>query len=244
MNLLLISFYNQRLLKSLKTAYLAWPSYFTVICLQYIKNLVHTRSQHLSLSCIWLFATPWTAAHQASLSIPISWSLLKLMSIELVMPSNHLILCHLLLLLPSIFSSIRVLRDIKDMVCHFLKMEWGLAGKTQVFQIFIEYFFYCCGWKFCSVCTWVIFLKAYSENSKFYFRAVNLRTCVRGAEKGKGLMAKTVRRHPNSLDVSWKALEWGWWQMKWKIKNENEELRSWDCLVVSIEEEKNFFNNL
>ena len=55
-----------------------------------------------------LFATPWTAAPQASLSFTVSWSLLKLMSIESVMPSNHLILCHLLLLLPSIFPSIRV----------------------------------------------------------------------------------------------------------------------------------------
>ena len=52
--------------------------------------------------------TPWTAARQASLSITNSWSLLKLMSIELVMPSNHLILCCPLLLLPSIFPSIRV----------------------------------------------------------------------------------------------------------------------------------------
>ena len=61
-----------------------------------------------SLSRVRLFATPWTAAHQASLSITNSQSLLKLMSIKLVMPSNHLILCHPLLLLPSIFSSIRV----------------------------------------------------------------------------------------------------------------------------------------
>ena len=61
-----------------------------------------------SLSCIRLFAIPWTAAHQASLSIARPWSLFKLMSIELVMPSNHLILCHPLLLLPSIFRSIRV----------------------------------------------------------------------------------------------------------------------------------------
>ena len=60
------------------------------------------------LSGIWLFATPWTAARQASLSISNSWSLLKLMSIESVMPSNHLILCCPLLLLPSIFPSIRV----------------------------------------------------------------------------------------------------------------------------------------
>ena len=60
------------------------------------------------LSCVWFFATPWTAAHQPSLSINNSWSLLKLMSIESVMPSNHLILCHPFLLLPSIFPSIRV----------------------------------------------------------------------------------------------------------------------------------------
>ena len=58
--------------------------------------------------CVRLFVTPWTAAHQACLSITSSQSLLKLMSIESVMPSNHLILCHPLLLLPSIFPSIRV----------------------------------------------------------------------------------------------------------------------------------------
>ena len=61
-----------------------------------------------SLSCVWLFATPWTAALQASRSITNSWSLFKLISIESVMPSNHLILCHPLLLPPSIFPSIRV----------------------------------------------------------------------------------------------------------------------------------------
>ena len=61
-----------------------------------------------SLSRVKLFVTPWTAAYQASLSITHSRSLLKFMSIELVMPSNHLILCCPLLLLPSIFSSIRV----------------------------------------------------------------------------------------------------------------------------------------
>ena len=61
-----------------------------------------------SLSHFWLFATPWTAAHQASLSITNSWNLLKLMSIESVMPSNQLILHRLLLLPTSIFPSIRV----------------------------------------------------------------------------------------------------------------------------------------
>ena len=61
-----------------------------------------------SLGCVQLFATLWTAACQASLSFTISWSLLKLMSIELVILSNHLILCRPLLLLPSIFPSIGV----------------------------------------------------------------------------------------------------------------------------------------
>ena len=60
------------------------------------------------LSCVRLFVTPWTAACQASLSITNSQSLLKLMSFESVMPSNHLILCHPLFLLPSIFPSTRV----------------------------------------------------------------------------------------------------------------------------------------
>ena len=60
------------------------------------------------LSCVWLFVTPWTAACQASLSFTNSQSLLKLMSIESVMPSDHLILCYPLLLLPSVFPSIRV----------------------------------------------------------------------------------------------------------------------------------------
>ena len=60
----------------------------------------------LLFSHVWLFATPWTAADQASLSFTISWILLKFISIELMMPSSHLILCHPFLLMPSIFSSI------------------------------------------------------------------------------------------------------------------------------------------
>ena len=69
-------------------------------------NLPHSSVQ--SLSHVWLFVTPWTAARQASLSITNSWSLLKLMSIESMIPYNHLILCRPLLLPPSIFPSIRV----------------------------------------------------------------------------------------------------------------------------------------
>ena len=62
----------------------------------------------VQFSPVWLFATPWTTTRHASLSISNSWSLLKLMSIESVIPSNHLVLWHPLLLLPSVFPSIRV----------------------------------------------------------------------------------------------------------------------------------------
>ena len=71
-------------------------------------SLIIQFSSVQSLSCVWLFATPWIAAHQTSLSITNSQSLLKLMSIESVMPSSHLMLCHPLLLLPPIPPSIRV----------------------------------------------------------------------------------------------------------------------------------------
>ena len=70
--------------------------------------MISVLSSVQSLGCVWLFVTPWTAALWASLSIINSRSLLQLMPIKSVMPSNHLILCHPLLLLPSIFSSIRV----------------------------------------------------------------------------------------------------------------------------------------
>ena len=71
-------------------------------------NCISTLSSVQLLSRVRLFATPWTAPRQASLSFTNSWSLLRLTSIELVMPSNHLILCRPLLLPPSIFPSIRV----------------------------------------------------------------------------------------------------------------------------------------
>ena len=74
-----------------------------------------------SLSCVLLFVTTWTAARQASLSFTNSWSLLKLMSIESVMPSNHLILCRPLLLLPSIPPSIRVFCNESALRIRWLK---------------------------------------------------------------------------------------------------------------------------
>ena len=92
-----------------KKAITIWFKFNSVRSTDFTKGyqLMHYLSGLLP-SCVWLFATPWTAARQASLFFTISWSLLKVMSIESVMPSNHLILCHPLLLLPSIFPSIRV----------------------------------------------------------------------------------------------------------------------------------------
>ena len=75
--------------------FLIIPGYYFLVCS--VTNL-----------CLTLFVIPWTVACQASMSITISWSLSKFVTIELVMPSNHLILCHPLLLLPSILPSIRV----------------------------------------------------------------------------------------------------------------------------------------
>ena len=79
-----------------------------------------------SLSCVWLFATPWTAMHQASLSFTFSQSLLKLMSIESMMPSNHFILCLPLLLLPSIFPSISIFSNESALHIRWLKY-WSFS---------------------------------------------------------------------------------------------------------------------
>ena len=79
-----------------------------------------------SHSHVHLFATPWTTAGQASLSITISQNLLKLMSIKLVMPSNHLIFFHLLLLLPSIFPSIRVFSN-ESVLCIRWPRYWSFS---------------------------------------------------------------------------------------------------------------------
>ena len=79
-----------------------------------------------SLSHVQLILIPWTAARQASLSFTIFWSLLKLMSIESMMPSNHLILCHSLLLMPSIFPSIRIFSN-ESALCIRWPKYWALA---------------------------------------------------------------------------------------------------------------------
>ena len=83
-------------------------------------------SSFQSLSCVPLFATPWIATRQAFLSITNSWSSLKLMSIESVIPSNHLTLCHSLLLPPSIFASIRVFSN-ESLLCIRWPKEWSFS---------------------------------------------------------------------------------------------------------------------
>ena len=89
------------------------------------------------LSHVWLFVTPWTAAHQASLSFTVDWSLLKLTSIESVMPSNHLILCHPLLLLPPIFSSIRVFSNVSALGTRWPKY-WSFSFSISPSSEYLE----------------------------------------------------------------------------------------------------------
>ena len=86
-----------------------------------------------SLSRVWLFATPWIAARQASLSITNTRSSLKLMSIESVMQSNHLILCCPLLLLPSIFSNIRVFSNES-----FIHIRWPNNSKLSFIYFLMQ----------------------------------------------------------------------------------------------------------
>ena len=88
--------------------------------------LKYNFSSMQSFSHVWLFATPWTAAHQASLSITNSRSLLKLMSIESVMPSNHLIFCRPLFLPPSIFTSIKVFYN-ESILCIRWPKYWSFS---------------------------------------------------------------------------------------------------------------------
>ena len=102
-------------------------------CLLWVQALQHHRYDFVVqlLSCVQLFATPCTATCQASLSFTISWSLLKLMSIESMISSNYLILCHPLLFLPSIFPSIRVFS--KELAFH---IRWP---KYQSFSFSISH---------------------------------------------------------------------------------------------------------
>ena len=107
--------------------------FLQVVDLFYLLLICTFFSSVQSLSHVRLFATPWTAAHQASLSITNSQSLLKLMSIKLVMPSNHLLLCHPLLLLPSIFPTIRVFSNESVLLIRWPSI--GLSASGSVLPI-------------------------------------------------------------------------------------------------------------
>ena len=93
---------------------------FVVLCTDFVVTVFQ------SLSCVWLFVISWTSAWQSSLSITISWSLLKLTSIELLMPSNHLIFCCPLLLLPSIFPNIRIFPS-ESVFCTRWSKYWSFS---------------------------------------------------------------------------------------------------------------------
>ena len=113
-------FYSIDSINSYKECY-----YRTLLYWTYFMLSILWISSVQSLSRVWLFGTPWTAAHQASLSITISQSPPKPMSIKSVMPSNHLILCHPLLL-PSIFPSIRVFSN-ESALCIRKPKYWSFS---------------------------------------------------------------------------------------------------------------------
>ena len=114
---------------------------FYYVFLQNIEHcsLCYIFSSVQALSHVRLFANPWIAAHQASLSIINSQSSPKLMCIESVMPSNHLILCHPLFLLPSIFPSIRVFSN-ESALCIRWPKYWSFSSKS-VFPMSIQDWF-------------------------------------------------------------------------------------------------------
>ena len=97
--------------------------------------MLYSKVNHLSvvvqlLGPVWLFVTLWTVARQGSLFFTISWSLLKLMSIELVMPSNHLILCRFLHFLSSVFPSIRVFSN-ESNLCMMWPKYWSFSNSPS-----------------------------------------------------------------------------------------------------------------
>ena len=125
--------------------------------------------QFSSVSRVSLLANPWTLACQASLSITNSWSLLKLMSMESVMPSNHLILCRPLLLLPSVFLSIRVFSNESVFVSGGQSI--GVASSTSVLPVNIQDW-YLLGWtgwiSFKSKGLWRVFSNTTVQKHQFF----------------------------------------------------------------------------
>ena len=123
---------SRNLLASKKNCYLLLSLLHSFLLGPWFLNMQYFSSVQ-SLSCVQLFATPWTAAHQASLSITNSRSFLKLMSIESVMLSNHFILCCPFLLLPSIFPTIRVFFN--ELILHIRWPKyWGFSFNINPFN--------------------------------------------------------------------------------------------------------------
>ena len=106
-----------------------------LVTLQYESTTFKTIIQ--LLSHVRLFVTPWTAARQASLSFTVSQSLLKLMSIDLVRPSNHVILCHHLLLLPSVFPSLRVFST--ELAFHIRWPKYWSYAKLYIIYSLLQF---------------------------------------------------------------------------------------------------------
>ena len=127
---------------------------FVLISLSRISFILGSVSS-VAQSCLTL--TPWTAAPQASLSITNSWSLLKLMSIELMMPSNCLILCRPLLLLPSIFPSIKVFSD-ELVLCIRWPKYWSFSFSLSPFNDYSGWISFKIDW-FILDWLWVIWWK-------------------------------------------------------------------------------------
>ena len=107
-----------------------WPSLEKKMILCSRKGVNCSRCYYSVAESYQLLATPWTAARQAFLSFTISWSLLKLMTIESVMPSNQLILCRPLLLLPSVFPSNRVFSNVLDLCTRWPKY-WSFSFRIS-----------------------------------------------------------------------------------------------------------------
>ena len=119
--------------------FLISPCYSLELCIQVGISSIQ------SPSCVWLFGTPWTAALQASLSITNFRSLLKLMSIELVMRSNHLILCRPLLLPPSIFPSMRVFSN-ELVLCISWPEYSNFSFNISLFKVYSRLIFFRIDW--------------------------------------------------------------------------------------------------
>ena len=124
-----------------------------------------------SLSHVWLFLIPWTAARQASLSVTISWSLLELMSIELVMLSNHLVLCHPLPLLPSVFPRIRVFFN-----------ELALPLQNLALLISFKFFSGQASWKIPEEKLW--------SSINYWFNKFNIKQFFWKIKRGKNMLEK------------------------------------------------------